>query len=628
MIAVLEQPGQWDFLLMDIVPELVPRIPNWPQNRGLVIMDVRPGRLPSTLRFSRQAGPERLSSSPDDATDVVVRRSSDSHYDLIQAGRVIQIRSLGDCFFSAVTLGLAELEGRVVFSPTELRLASARYIRQNLESFRHLEVQDAPRQMLAPDSQRKEAVARFVKTQTTLENLLGRETLDVVTRLLAGAPNPYRLFRSPRVRLSLRAGLAAVGFSSELWRQIEQLAPVRPLYGLATSFTPYTPAQRSVVEELLDMTLVGNEGGRTIDLLARDGYFQLNRDSIHILLEYGVGIDEWYEFYPKSPTAYIPSSEAGAGDVRELLNGRELVHPHQLAELANTLNLNLGQGSSTSGMIELFRYQKMIGRTVGLLRGALRNKGRLLARAERLLASRVIETNLGGALPVSVFSRWISHPALSSAKLDVMARYAETRMQELLNTGDIDIRWVHGFTVKTLRNIEMHSASLAAFIRFLEPQSESVTDIGMAGIARLLSGPDGVPSSSRTDMLLDVPNLLANLTNNFTREEARSIWTELISPYYSDMNIYDALGQVRPLNSEANFTSALINALQQDVARAHQLIDRVFADPATSAQVLNHLYRFDFTANRAEHSLLMFAEYVSSFNRIPDWAWQYKKRKG
>lgn len=631
MIAVLEQPGQWDFLLMDIVPELVPRIPNWPQNRGLVIMDIRPGRLPSTLRFSRQAGPERLSSSPDYATDVVVRRSSDSHYDLIQAGRVIPIRSLGDCFFSAVTQGLDELEGRVVFSPTELRLASARYIRENLESFRHLEVQDAPRRMRPSDSQGEEAVAKvgqvFVKTETTLENLLGRETLDVVTRLLAGAPNPYRLFRSPRVRLSLRAGLAAVGFSSELWRQIEQLAPVRPLYGLATSFTPYTPAQRSVVEELLDMTLVGNEGGRTIDLLARDGYFQLNRDSIHILLEYGVGIDEWYKFYPKSPTAYIPSSEAGAGDVRGLLNGRELVRPHQLAELANTLNLNPGQGSPISGMIELFRYKQMTGRTVGLLRGALRNKGRLVARAERVLASRVIETNLGGALPVSVFSRWISHPALSSAKLEFIARYAETRVQELLNTGDIDIRWIHGFTDKTLRTIEMHSASLAAFVRFLEPQSGSATDIGMADIARLLSGPDGAPSNSRTIILLDVPNLLANLTNNFTREEARSIWTELISPYYSDLNIYDALGQVRPLNSEANFTSALINALQQDVARAHQLIDRVFAYPTTSAQVLNHLYRFDFTANRAEHSLLMFAEYVSCFNRIPDWAWQYKKHK-
>ncbi|WP_434561562.1 dermonecrotic toxin domain-containing protein [Pseudomonas sp. R1-6] len=627
MISVLEQPGQWDFLLMDIVPELVPHIPGWPQNRGLVIMDVRPGRLPSTLRLSRQAGPERLSSSPDYATDVVVRRSSDNHYDLVQADRVITIRSPGDCFFSAVTQGLDELEGRVVFTPTELRLASAGYIRQNLESFRHLELQDTSRPMRQPAGQSEEAVAKakqvLAKTEAALENLLGRETVEVLTSLIAGARNPYKLFGSPRLHLSLRAGLTAVGVSSsELWRQIEQLTPARPLYGLATSFTPYTPAERSVVEELLDMTLVSSVGGRTIDLLARDGYFQLNRDSIHILLEYGVDIDEWHKFYPKNPKAYIPSSEAAAGDVRGLLNGRELVHPHQLAEIANTLKVNRGEGSLINELIEFFRYKKMVGRTVGLLRGALRNRSRLLARAERVLVSRVIATNLGGALPVSVFSRWISHPSLGSAKLDFIARYADTRAQELLDTGNIDIRWIHLFTDKTLRNIEMHSGSLAAFIRFLEPAS--ARDIGMASIAKLLSGSDGVPSNSRIVMLLDIPNLLANLTNNFTREEARSIWRELISPYYSDLNIYDALGQVRPLNSEANFTSALINALQQDVARAHQLIDRVFADPTTSAQVLNHLYRFDFTANRAEHSLLMFAEYVGCYNRIPDWAWQYK----
>ncbi|WP_434704354.1 hypothetical protein J3P85_28825 [Pseudomonas sp. Z1-12] len=631
MIAVLEQPGQWDVLLMDIVPELVPHVPGWPQNRGLVIMDVRPGRPASTMRFTRQAGRQPLAGNPDLTTDVVVRRSGGNHYDLVQTGGVIRIAPDGDCFFRAVTQGLDELEGRVLFSPTELRLASARYIRQNLESFRHLEIQDAPRRVWRPVSRMEEAVAKakqeLAKTESTLENLLGRETLDVLTNLLAGARNPHKLFRTLRLHLSLRADLTAVGISSlELWRQIEQLTPARPLYGLATSFTPYTPSQRSAIEELLDMTLVGSDGGRTIDLLARDGYFQLNRDSIHILLEYGVGIDDWYKFYPKSPKAYIPSTEAAAGDVRGLLNGRELVHPYELAELADTLQKNRGQGIPNSELIELFRYQKMVGRTVGLLRGALRSRSRLLLRAERVLASRVIATNLGGALPVSVFSRWISHPALSPAKLDFIARYANTRMHELLDTSNIDIRWIHLFTDQAMKTIETHLGALQAFIRFLEPQAGRATDIGMADVARLLNGAEKFPSNSRIIVLLDTPNLLANLTNNFTRDEARSLWTELISPNYSDLNIYDALGQVRPLNSEANFTSALINVLQQEVARAHQLMDRVFANRRTPAIVLNNLYRFDFTANRAEHSLLSFAEYVDRYMEIPDWAWQYKKK--
>ncbi|WP_445571121.1 hypothetical protein [Pseudomonas sp. E102] len=630
MIAELEQPGEWNIPLMDIVPELVPHLPIWPQNRRLVIIDVRPGRPDSRLRFSRHTGVERLSGSPDFSTDVVVRRKNDNHYDLVQAGGVTEIKGRGNCFFLAVSRGLNELEGRVVFTSTRLRQTATRYIRRNSESFRHLEVQQAGGPTLQSIFRVKKAVAKanreLTGMESTLVSLLGRESLEYLAGLLAGARNPHALFESLRLNLARLAQTTAIGItpSKLLLKQIEQLTPPRPEYGLATSYTPYTPTQKRTVEEFLEMTLVGDYSQRMLDSLMRDGYLELSRDSIHILLEYGVSIKDFSSFYPKNTRAYVLHDEAVAGDVRGLLNGRELVQPSQLAEIANTLKGSPYSNIAHSNVLDLFRYQRVVERTVGLLRGALRNRGGLLARAERLLVSRVIASNLGGALPVSVFSRWISHPALSPSKLDFVARYAGTRLQELLETANIDIGWIHLLTDQTVQVLNMHSAALMAFIRFLEPRSASALDIGMADIVRVLSAPGEFPSDSKVLVLLDTPNLLANLTDNFTREEARSIWRELISPNYSDLNIYDALGQVRPLNSEANFTSALINALQQDVARAHQLIDRVFADPTTSAQVLNHLYRFDFTANRAEHSLLMFAEYVGCYNRIPDWAWQYK----
>ena len=631
MIDILEQPGQWDTLLMDIIPELVPHLPIWPQNRGLVVMDVRHGRRSSNLRFTRHAGPEFLLGSPDFTTDVVVRRSGGNHYDLVQAGRVIPIERDGDCFFWAVTRGLDQLEGRILVSPTELRLASTHYIRQNLESFRHLELQEATGRIRQPATRVEKAVAEARRelsgTESTIENLLGRDSLEVLARLHSGARDTYELFGSLRLHLALRAGSTAAGLSpSKLLAQIDQLTPPRPAYGLAMSYTPYTAAQRATVEEFLDMTLVGGYSQRTIDTLMKDEYFELNRDSIHILLEYGVGLKDFYKFYPKNPRAYILHSEAAAGDVRGLLNGRELVHPRQLAEIADTLKKNINQTIPHSSLLELFRYRKGVGRTVGLLRGALRNRGRLLDRAERLLASSAIAAHLGGGLPVSVFSRWIGHPGLNSTKLDLIAKYAETRLPELLDTGNIDIGWIHLFTDQTMKVIDTHSKALEAFVRFLKPQPAGEIGVGMTDIVKWLRGTGERPSDARIIMLLDVPNLLANLTNNFTREEANSLWVELISPYYSDLNIYDALEQVRPLNSEANFTSALINALRLDVERAYQLIDGVFADPSTPARVLKNLYGFDFTANRAEHSLLSFAEYVSRYRQIPDWAWQYKKK--
>jgi hypothetical protein len=632
MIAVLEQPGQWDILLMDIVPELIPHLPSWPQNRGLVIMDVRPGRLPSSLRFTRQAGREHLSVSPDFTRDVVVRRSGGNHYDLLQADRVTAIERDGDCFFRAVVRGLDELEGRRTFSPAELRRASATYVRRNIESFRHLEVQEAALQGRRPVIRATRVVTQtqeqLLGTQATLENLLGKESLDVLIGLLSGAPNPHELFQTLRLHLIMRVRLTAVGISpSTLLKKIVQLAPERPVYGMTAFHTPYTPTQRRAIGRFLDLTLVEGRSERTIDLLMKDEYFELNRDLIHILLEYGVSLEDLYNFRPKNPKAYIPQSEVASGGLTVLLDGRELVYPHQLAELADAMRKSTSREILDGELLALYRYRKTVDRTVGLLRAALRNRATLRERAELLLASRVIATNLGGQLPVSVFSRWISHPALSAAKLDFIARYANTRLAELLETGTIDIRWIHLFTEPAMERIGKQSRALVAFIRFLEPQSGRAVDIGMAGIVRLLSVPGEFPSNARILVLLDTPNLLADLTKNFTREEARSVWSELISPNYSDLNIYDALEQSRrPLNSEANFTSALINAIGRDVARAHQLIDGVFADPTTPARVLNNLYRFDFTANRAEHSLLSFAEYVSRHRQIPDWAWQYKKK--
>jgi hypothetical protein len=142
MAALVERSGEWDNPVMDLVPEFMPNLASWPHNRGLVVIDERPGRDIAMMRFASGANPTyQLTSAPDLQTDVVVRRRGGNHYELLQANHAapIQMPRDGDCFFRAVALGLNTLEGGNAFSVRGLRTASARYIRQNSQMFSFME---------------------------------------------------------------------------------------------------------------------------------------------------------------------------------------------------------------------------------------------------------------------------------------------------------------------------------------------------------------------------------------------------------------------------------------------------------------------------------------------------------
>jgi hypothetical protein len=200
-----------------------------------------------------------------------------------------------------------------------------------------------------------------------------------------------------------------------------------------------------------------------------------------------------------------------------------------------------------------------------------------------------------------------------------------TRVTELFASGTIDIKWIHQFdqtnAAKVVNNLDM----LVSFYKFLVPSS---TETGMPAAVSLFSAAGAPPVNSRVKLLLDIPDLFDRLRNNFTPEQAQSVWRELISPNYSGGNINNTLAQEGSLNSEAEFTSALINSLMLDARRADGMATSILADHSISERLRNSLYQFDLSNNRAEYNWLSFVTYVRRHGQIPSWAWLYKKTDG
>lgn len=615
MAALVERSGEWDNPVMDLVPEFMPNLASWPHNRGLVVIDERPGRDIAMMRFASGANPTyQLTSAPDLQTDVVVRRRGGNHYELLQANHAapIQMPRDGDCFFRAVALGLNTLEGGNAFSVRGLRTASARYIRQNSQMFSFMETPPL-----------------LSGVEPMIENLLGRETLHVLRRVFSEGPTANELFQPLRLYLDAAAHAAPLAAATQRnrFKRFSDLLPTRHRYGLAWLREPYTPEQLTAIRVFIGQVLVGNENKEMLNSIFRDPSFTVTRDLVHIMLEYGISIDDLQRFYPRNQRAYVLFDTAvhGQMSVRELLDsmGRaDFVYPNQLTALADRLRTNTGvHVTDTSRLMHLHRYEQSVIRTIGLLRASLGKKPVLLHRAEMLLASPVISNNLGGRMRIAVFARWIGQPAISQEKIRAIARYADTRLAELLTTGSIDIRWVHLFDEPNIGRILDNSSEIVNFYRYVTPSAKAEMPV----VIRVLSAAGESPSNSRVAMLLSTPNLFGNLSRNFTPEQARSVWADLISQNYSDSNIQGTLARAGALNSEADFAASLVIQLMQDVQRAEQLVANIVADQSISARVLANLYRFELSNNRAEHNWLSFVEYVSRHKQIPDWAWQYKK---
>ncbi|MBC3363577.1 DUF6543 domain-containing protein [Pseudomonas sp. SWRI154] len=612
MADLVERSGEWDYSVMDMVPEFIPNLPSWPRGRGLVIIDERRGREASTMRFVPQTAPTyRFDNALNFNTDVVLRRRGGNHYELLQANNAepIQVPRDGDCFFRAVALGLNALEGRADFSVRGLRVASARYIRLNSHLFDFIETRQP-----------------LIKIESTLDNLLGRESLELLSVTFSRESKPNELFLP--LRLYLGSPAVPVAVQQDILREIAGLVSDRPRFGSVPVHTPYTSGQLKLIRSFLGRVLAGEADEGMLSSMLADPFFELNRDLMHILLEYGLPAGDLLGFYPRNPMGYVLYEQKLHGELGSIqrlqrIGGKELVYPSELKAIADRLRHRTGEEvKEASRLMGIYRYEKRVWRMTHLLLASLRGRPAILARAELLLASQVISANLGGQLPVAVFARWVGDTAISSSKLTVIAKYSSSRLQELLATGNIDIQWTHLFSHNVVRKIVIRMEELVSFFKFLKPSS---ADVDMPALINFFSAPGERPVGRRVDMLLSDPTLLNDLRSNFTPEQAERVWGELISLNYSNSNILHTLRQQNSLASEADFTAALIVSLADDARSADQIVASILADQTIAADVRDSLYQFVLSNNRAEHNWLSFVTHVMRYKRLPDWVYQYKK---
>lgn len=93
--------GYWASLYMDLVVPCLPKLPNWPASRGLVIVEG------DRANFYDAAGSRSIDTSDININnDVVLKKINNNHYNLLLPGGERAMAADGDCFFRAVIIGL------------------------------------------------------------------------------------------------------------------------------------------------------------------------------------------------------------------------------------------------------------------------------------------------------------------------------------------------------------------------------------------------------------------------------------------------------------------------------------------------------------------------------------------
>lgn len=621
--------GNWDNEVMDLVPSIITRMPSWPQNRSLLIIDEMSAGRAWSVRYT-PGRDERVypnSVHPDRAsTDIVLRRTGQNHYSLVLGNRVMEIPADGDCFFNAVARGLNDGRLQGDFSIRGLRDAAADYIDQHPEIHHYLAPQvSGIRQAL-------------VDNAPTLEQLLGKAAVLDLTQMIHGGPNPHHLFQPIMnyLRSSAEASLR------DYLRNAQSLSlPPEMLHSIARHFSPRTPGQliqsdfpfylanEDDLIKFFEDILLGPIVDREILELMNNEYLMLSQDVLHIMLEYGLRARELTDHHPRNLMAYVKFDQALHGEMSheqldELVGDAYLIDRGDLKDVQRRLERETGKlVSDDARLMDQYIYYDRAEDLVDLLRVALGRFPDLLRRAEIALQSPVIASNLGGMLPLSVVSQWIRDPSLTDERLRHIAAYTVTRYTEVVITGDIDISWMRAFDDHNLRDIIFRQQILMSFMRFIGGVRGNLVDVDLPAVVRLFSAPGQSPSNTRVALLLQSPGVWSSIYNmpGITAEGARSVWDDLISVQYSDDLIRETLQRPGSLASESAFAGALVDSLLSEETRAHQLLLGAYAVSQGEAQ--QFLRRFRFSGNRAEHSRLSFARYVSHHGGIPEWAWQY-----
>jgi len=625
----IRTPGTWNNQLMDLIPSIMTRLANWPQNRSLLIINEQSPEHLWSVRFT--PGQDEtiypLGSHPDRTdTDVVLSRQTQDHYSLVLGEEIVEIPSDGDCFFNAVSRGLNAGLARDTFSMQGLRNEVAGYID------RHPQVGQF---VATPPTRTQQAL---VENAPSLTSLLGQEAMLDLTRIVYGTPNPHNLFQPTLRYLDLHANSAvrraitekpSSSLPPEILQHVGHMLSSRPPARLKAGISaPFSGRNRQSMKRVFEDLLVSPVEGRLVQQLLDDRYLLISNDVVHILLEYGVTARQLLDHHPNSSSAYVMHDEAlhghlDEGQLEALLDGAYLVDSNDLDDVKDLLARDAGKDvEDVSELFDHFIYTDTAERTVDLLRTALGRFPTLLRRANFLLRSRVIANNLGGMLRVNELARWIRNPALSDRRFQIIAEYADTRYAEMQSMESIDIDWMQLFDDQNLQSIVNYQQNLIDFVKYLGTGRDNIGNIDVPAVANLFSPPGQMPSNSRVAILFNTPGILGRL-QRIRPDYAMQIWLDLIGPHFSDASISQVLGRSGSLRSELDFAMALRESLGKDETRANRIIQNLLSVGQRRAQ--QYLYNFDFPTNRLGHSRLDFAVYLESHMTIPDWAWQYAR---
>nr|BFE92908.1 hypothetical protein GCM10020185_34440 [Pseudomonas brassicacearum subsp. brassicacearum] len=510
--GLIRTPGVWNTQVMELVPAIITRLASWPQNRSLLIIDeitaerswsVRftPGEVESVYPMSNHPGQS--------STDIVLRRTAQNHYSLVLGDRVEEIPGDGDCFFDAVARGLNEGQAQETFSMQGLRNAAADYVDQHPELNQYMVSRaSGVRQALfenAPWLEKPAGRGGIVRSQP--DHLRGPQPVSLVSTD-SGLPAAIRKQRrSPDAVCGARGRPATGGAAGN---RALLIAPF-PRATDAQQRTVLHPGEPDPAAVFFQDTLLGPVEDLHLTELLNNEFLRLSQGVIHIMLEYGVRARQLTDHHPRNQLAYVKFDQARHGrlddnQLEQLLDGAYLVDRDDLAQVKLRFERETGRViDDDSELMEQYIYYDRAESTRDLLIASLERFPDLLRRANLLLRSAVISSNLDGMLPVNVVARWLRNPALSERRLRVISEYADTRYKEVVRHGDIDIHWMRLFDDSNLQNIVTHQRVLTAFWDYLERPPVKAGEVDQAPVIRLFSAPGQLPSNTRVNIFVQYP---------------------------------------------------------------------------------------------------------------------------
>ncbi len=621
--------GVWNTQIMELVPAFITRLPIWPQNRSLLIVDQITAHQSWSVRFT-PGQDERIypmAHHPDQVrTDIVLRRSAQNHYNLVLGDRVVPIPADGDCFFNAIAQGLNEGQAQATFSMQGLRNAAADFIDQHPEVNQYVV------------SQASGVQQALFENGPWLDKLLDKATMFDLTRIIYGGPNPHGLFQPLRDFLKLQVNVigrrtlrSARGgdLPTEILHEIARHLSPRSPQQLNPISTPYYDVDEERLRYFFTDTLLAPVDDAQLTRLLRDEFLRLSEGVMHIMLEYGVKAVDLVNNHPKNHLAYVKFDQATHAhlDPDELevkIEGAYLVERDDLDQVQQRYQRETGKFvDDDDELMDQFVYYQRADSIRDLLLVSLQRFPDLLRRAQILMQSFVVSSNLDGMLPVGVVTRWLRDPALSDNRLRIIAEYANTRYQEVVSRCAIDINWMHLFDDTNLQNIVTHRDALTQLWTFMGNAQATVGEGDQAAWVKLFSAPGQSPSNTRVNILFNTPSLWQSL-QAWPSSHAVRIWADLIGPHFSDSAIQLTLSRPGVLHSALEFARTLRGNLTSEEERANRIVMQLFSIGQSRAQ--QYLYSFDFPTDRLGHSRFDFVLYLESHMAVPDWAWQYLRK--